>query len=266
MKSSRLSIKQRHKVIFLLLIVLILFGCAVGAAVNVLAGSGMLSDKEVQTEKNQTRKNQEKSRTDTAAKSDDSNTKTDEETAIEDDKTASEEAASISGQSMDDGMYTLYVVGKDISAGVYRLTSDGTNGVSYYKVTDGKSTRNIDLVQDKLFTNTSYVQVKDGDCLYVVDADLESIDGEQPATGSAVYPEGSYKVGLDIPAGEYTVTPQGKYGSVEISSSAVGNEPTLKKYIQSPETLQLNDGEYVSISFCNMSANSVNPQNTAAVN
>lgn len=102
----------------------------------------------------------------------------------------------------------MYKVGTDIPAGEYVLTCTGSS--SYFEITSD-STGKLDsiIANDNISTHT-YLTVADGQYLKVKNGKIKLAaycDPFKPSNGS--YEEGMYKIGVDIPAGEYKLVATG---------------------------------------------------------
>lgn len=143
-----------------------------------------------------------------------------------------------------------YKIGIDISEGIYKLESIDNNS-SYYKITC-KSEDNYEfIVEEELFSYFTYIQVSSGQTLYLVDADITSMDSAKPFSGSN-FVDGKYIVGFDIPEGSYKVTSRGDVGSISISTSAKQSDTIFQQYISNEVTINLKKGQYLMTSMVNL--------------
>lgn len=98
----------------------------------------------------------------------------------------------------------MYKVGKDIPAGEYKLFA---SGMSYFEVTKDSSGNFNSIISNGMFENFTYITVEDGQYIKIQDA--YAVDAKKATAyikENNRYVEGMYKVGKDIPAGEYKVT------------------------------------------------------------
>lgn len=153
-----------------------------------------------------------------------------------------------------------YEVGKDIPAGEYEvLWSSYVSILTDKSILDGGEI--IDLADG--FSIIRYVEVNDGEFLKIEDDDEinQSENGEEcfvypadefPPYESDIYILGTYKVGKDIPAGNYKVTlVDGETsGYVAREEYPIGkNARTIvSANIKGPTDLLLEEGEYVKLS------------------
>lgn len=147
----------------------------------------------------------------------------------------------------------MYKVGPDIPAGEYLIFANN-NTLSYYQVTKDSSGTLESIISNDNFSGTRYITVSDGQYIETREATMYPID--KAPTLSAEdnkYPEGMYKVGRDIAAGEYKAVPSGAAGSyVEVAKdskglieSIVSNDNfTTEKYVT------IADGQYIKLVGC----------------
>jgi len=112
-----------------------------------------------------------------------------------------------------------YKVGTDIPAGEYYIKCSGSN---LYVEIASDSTGTLDSIISNLNTNGGvYVTVNDGEYLTVTGGDIYEIS-KAPDRGAenGYYNEGMYKVGEDIPAGEYNVESTSGLAYVEVDSDS----------------------------------------------
>ena len=77
-----------------------------------------------------------------------------------------------------------------------------------------------------------------------------------PELEEGVYPEGAYLVGLDVPAGDYTVAPVDKapLSSYSVYSGILGTDARTLKFevLRTEAACALHDGEYIELSGCTL--------------
>ncbi|MGP1488281.1 MAG: hypothetical protein ACTTIX_03695 [Peptoanaerobacter stomatis] len=138
-----------------------------------------------------------------------------------------------------------YKVGTDIDAGIYKVVSDGENS-GQYTITDKNSKSEVDFYEGKIFFNFRYVELKDNESIYLVDADLVKVDENSRYSGNK-YISGQYKVGFDIPEGSYKLVPTGQAGYVEVSKSPM-SDVIFSRYVEKDAEIEVKQGQYLTIS------------------
>ena len=123
-----------------------------------------------------------------------------------------------------------YKVGTDMPAGEYVLTNTSKDG---YVQISSDSSGQID---------SEYVKLGNGVTATPID---EFNTSEMPSLL-----EGTYKVGRDLPAGEYQVTTSGGSGYWERSSGAVSSDSEIlaNENFQNSTYVTVNEGEYLKLS------------------
>jgi len=147
----------------------------------------------------------------------------------------------------------MYKAGTDIAAGEYLLINDSPI-MSYFQVTKDSSGTLESIIANDNFYGSRYVTVGENQYIEFRDSKMYPVASApvlQPENGR--YKEGMYKVGRDIPAGEYKVIPEGELGSyIEVSKdsrgvldSIISNDNfTTEKYIT------IKDGQYIKLVSC----------------
>jgi len=99
----------------------------------------------------------------------------------------------------------MYKIGTDMPAGEYKLFANETFfGLSYFSVSKDSSGSLSSIIANDNYPNFTYVTVKDGQYFEFSNAYAVHVDVIDPYEASDnKYIPGMYKVGFDIPAGEY---------------------------------------------------------------
>lgn len=100
----------------------------------------------------------------------------------------------------------VYKVGKDLPAGEYLLISYDDRYVGGYMCVSSDSNQN-DIIHNELFSTFHYITVENGQYLELTRCGAVSV--EEDSLFFKSYDDlgpGMYKVGVDIPAGEYKLT------------------------------------------------------------
>lgn len=93
-----------------------------------------------------------------------------------------------------------YKVGEDIPAGEYKLESSGKGG--YYCVYP--DTSKSEILENDNFSSVNYINLEDGQCIELSRCSMVEIAYATPT--STPSGDGMYKIGFDIPAGEYKLS------------------------------------------------------------
>ncbi len=113
----------------------------------------------------------------------------------------------------------MYKVGADLPAGEYALLED--SGMAYFQIAK-ESTGELDsIIANDNFANRSIITVKDGQYLTVSGARIIPLaEAIPPVAEGGLLPEGMYKVGTDLNAGEYKVISDGGMAYMEVSKNS----------------------------------------------
>lgn len=134
-----------------------------------------------------------------------------------------------------------YKVGSDIPAGEYYIRVTGLS--CYYQVAADSSGTLDSIITNGNISSNAYQTVVDGQYLQVSDGEFTLASNMQGMTKLERYPDGMYKVGVDIDAGEYKITAgtSGCYFAVLSSSNG-----TLDDII-SNQNLDAGVGDYITV-------------------
>ena len=161
--------------------------------------------------------------------------------------TAGEQQSAESQDELEQYADGMYKVGADIPAGEYILKPSAT---AYYQVATDSTGALESIISTDNFSGTRYITVSEGQYLTL--------------TGCTAYPAsyvsdgtikndnlsgGMYKVGVDIDAGEYKVTPDGS-GYYEVDSSSAGTLDVIvaNENFSSDVYVTVADGQYLKLS------------------
>lgn len=142
-----------------------------------------------------------------------------------------------------DGMYK---VGSDIPAGEYVLIS---NDQAYFAITSDSSGNLSSILANDMFNKRSIISVSDGQYL-----ELKSCKAYPAAEAPAVdksgntLAEGMYKVGVDLPSGEYKVETAND-GYLEVSSNSTHSMDSIitNDMFSGSKYITVNDGQYIKL-------------------
>lgn len=145
----------------------------------------------------------------------------------------------------------MYKVGSDISSGEYLIVA--TSSIPAYFALTSDSSGNFDsLIANDNFVTFTYITVSDGQYLKVERAQFVDALSYQPsgADENGYYKEGMYKVGRDIPAGEYKVESTSNtpcYIEVRSDSSHTFDSLIHNENTNSNVYINVSDGQYLTV-------------------
>ncbi|MGI5856811.1 MAG: hypothetical protein ACOX64_10160 [Candidatus Merdivicinus sp.] len=169
-------------------------------------------------------------------------------------------ASSASAPEPADGWYPagMYRIGSEIPLGEYYLQSNGDRTIFADILADSCDTGDSRL-EGSSFENFGYFTVTEGTYLDVSGGRFTAVENAPiPHPEDGVYPAGMYRVGRDLPAGEYLLTPDQDYSAhYEIlDSSQGGYEHQLDSGWSDGElSFRVEEGQYLNISFGTFRAN-----------
>ncbi len=145
----------------------------------------------------------------------------------------------------------MYKVGVDITAGEYIIQADGN---CYYSVSSDSSGSLDSIVANGNTSTHAYITVKDGQYIEVKRGKM--IESSKQPAFTAVdgkYSQGVYKVGKDIPAGEYKVVAKGNgYYSVSKDSSGSLSSIISNDNFEGEKYITISDGQYLVLNRCEL--------------
>lgn len=145
----------------------------------------------------------------------------------------------------------MYKIGSDLPAGEYVLIPATSLG-GYFSI-DKDSTGDLDsIIANDSFDGRSIVTVQDGQYFTVNRCEIYPIESAPAVdTSSGILPEGMYKVGVDLPAGEYKVKPTsslgGYFGIYSDSSHDFGSILSNDNF-DTERYVTVKEGQYLSLS------------------
>lgn len=145
-----------------------------------------------------------------------------------------------------------YKIGTDIPAGEYLVFS---NGMAYIEGSkDSTGTLESIIFNDNLMNNAhAYVTLNDGIYFKLQDAIMYPVDkAPSIVPENGLYMDGMYKVGKDIPAGEYKVILEDNimgmgYYEVSKSSSHQLGDIITNENVQADTYLTVSEGQYLKL-------------------
>lgn len=166
------------------------------------------------------------------------------ETDSVDDSESSDDSADVVASSEVVGFSGgQYRVGSDMPAGEYVII-----GTGYLEIASDSSGSFESIVENDNYSNRTIVSVADGQ--YIKFSGRAYSWDEVPVfeARDGKVPDGRYKVGVDIPAGEYKIEPRGS-GYYEVSSSAGGGFDGIvtNENFDTDRYLAIQDGHYLKL-------------------
>lgn len=147
-----------------------------------------------------------------------------------------------------------YKVGTDIEAGEYKVFANNDKIDAYIEVAkDSKSTLES-ILANALFKTFIYTTMSEGQYLKMRDCYAIPVeDAPEYTPTNGIYADGMYKVGVDIPAGEYKVT-QNKDAFLDIGYVEVATDSTLtlesivsNEVFENTTYITVKEGQYLSL-------------------
>lgn len=149
-----------------------------------------------------------------------------------------------------------YKVGEDIPAGEYYVKCN--DGINCYVEIASDSSGTLDSIITNLNTvGGVYITVYEGEYLSVSGGDIyELADAPVPEPEGGYYPEGQYKVGEDIPAGEYTLEAIDGLGYVEITPDSRHDLFSIitNDNFETNKIITVSEGQYIEFSGAQLKA------------
>lgn len=144
-----------------------------------------------------------------------------------------------------------YKVGEDIPAGEYIVFADGMGYIE--SASDSTGQLESIIFNDNLMNDAhTYVTIEDGEYFKLQGAEMYPVDSAptvEPADG--VYRDGMYKVGTDIPAGEYKVILDSDIGMgyIEVSKNSRHTLDSIitNDNLQADSYITVEDGQYLKL-------------------
>jgi hypothetical protein len=145
-----------------------------------------------------------------------------------------------------------YRIGKDIPSGEYRVKPNSATSKAYYAVYESPAKSEI-LINDS-FHGQSYFDVQDGEFLQISGASFSARDDSKITIQNHVG-EGTYIVGVDIPAGEYTLaqTSGTKAYAVNYDSMSKNRSIITNDSFTGTSYMTVSNGSYLQLDDCTAS-------------
>lgn len=154
----------------------------------------------------------------------------------------------------------MYKVGTDITAGEYVLLPN-VGATAYFEITSDSTGTLDSVIANDNFTGRSYITVSDGEYLNIKRARLYTLDtAPMVDTSTGILSAGMYKVGVDIPAGEYKIssTRGNVSGSLAYFETSIDSSHQLSSIVTNDNFdgeryVTVTDGQYIKLSGCTLS-------------
>lgn len=146
-----------------------------------------------------------------------------------------------------------YKAGKDIPAGEYIFTS--TSKYSAYVCVSSDSNQD-NIIENENFDYTFIATVSDGQYVQAKRCEFVSSSGQKiNINADGTFSDGMYRVGIDIPAGEYRLTSTTSYSAYYCiyNSSVVPFEIQNNDNFKGSTYVTVSDGQYLVIKRCTAS-------------
>ena len=143
-----------------------------------------------------------------------------------------------------------YKVGTDLPPGEYLVFSDG---MAYFEASkDSTGTLDSIIFNDNLTGGTAYVTLQDGQYFKLQRGKMYPVD-QAPSIipENGIYETGMFKVGKDIPAGEYKVILDSTIGMgyIEVASDSSHQLGSIisNDIVESDQYITVSDGQYLKL-------------------
>lgn len=142
-----------------------------------------------------------------------------------------------------------YKVGDDLPAGEYYVKCDSSN--LYVEVSSDSSGQIDSIIYNLNTQGGAYITVEDGEYLTISGGNLYELDKApeiEPENG--YYTEGMYKIGEDLPAGEYNVESSSGMAYIEVSSDSRHSIDGIvtNDNFENNKIITVQEGQYLTLS------------------
>lgn len=150
----------------------------------------------------------------------------------------------------------MYLAGTDIAPGLYYFRTLPDN-FGYFAISSDASDEIDSIIANDTVATFTFLEVKEGEYLEVSGGEItpaDQINPIQPENG--FYGPGTYRIGVDLPAGEYTLEALEDSAYYAISSRADGTLDSIvtNNIFDTTETVTVKEGEFLSIDRCQIKA------------
>lgn len=142
-----------------------------------------------------------------------------------------------------------YKVGTDIPADEYLFVCTGSS-IAYFCVSSDSN--QDDIIENENFANCFFATLEDGQYLVAKRCSFVNADSYSLSVDASYFEEGVYRVGIDIPSGEYKLSAtEGSYGYYCVyENSTVPFDIVTNDNFESSAYVTVAAGQYLQISRC----------------
>jgi hypothetical protein len=144
----------------------------------------------------------------------------------------------------------LYEIGKDIPAGEYVIIAEPGVKITFQLSTDASKSFDSLIVLESC-ENRTILSVEDGEFLEFSGGTMYSIEAAPAVSTAGNLFEGTYKIGLDLPAGTYTIgsidSEHPGFYSISSSSRHSSADIISSEEFNGTVTITVTNGQYLSL-------------------
>lgn len=145
----------------------------------------------------------------------------------------------------------MYKVGTDMPAGEYVVIGSG-----YLQISSDSTGEFGSILENDNYVNRTIIAVADGQYVQFSGRAYTWEEAPKLDTSSGTLPDGKYKVGVDFPAGEYKVTPNGDgYLAVSTSASESVSSIVTNDNFNTEKYITVQDGQYLKLNRASLKLN-----------
>lgn len=145
---------------------------------------------------------------------------------------------------LEDGVYE---VGTDIAAGEYLILASTPD--AYFELSSDDSGDTESILFNDMFSKNRYLTVQEGQYLTLEECKLIKLE-DRVLNVDAMLTDGMFKVGVDIPSGEYKIKANEVEGYYEITPTSEGKIYSLISdgSFMHQKNITVKDGQYLKLS------------------
>lgn len=161
-----------------------------------------------------------------------------------------DEEATVNEDDIDYHAPVTFSVGTEIPAGEY-LVLTREKGLGYVLLTRNRQLTRDEIIWQKHFENHTIIYIREGEYLTTKNATLIPVDDAiVPNFKDGLLHAGTYRVGVDIPPGVYTLFPtndRSGFFSTAATSHQLSAHIIQQRNFNEPITIALNTGDYFTM-------------------